>query len=201
MGELKWLPPKADLNNYNTVIDLIKYLYSIFEKDFKNTKNHIIFNGQNVKYSYLPLHTRCSILTEKEQTCNNSEFNCKNCPYIDKEDIFNHITCSELSKDIRTPGIFELERAIRVSWIRPIIENCNIDHPSIKYYESIVDGQLRKCFWLNVEKYLVILTEDNNKDLFLTSAYYLYNRKKSDRARRDYKKYLREIEKERQAKT
>lgn len=195
MGNLKWLPDKIDIKDYQTTNDLINYLYTIFEKDFKDKTKPFQFNNQNVVFAKLPLHVRCSELIDKDETCNNTEYNCSNCPYIDKEDIFNHITCSEQSEDIRTPGIYEQERAIRLPWIRPIIENCNNTHSSIRYYETIVDGQLRKCFWLNTEKYLVILTEGSNKDLYLTSAYYLYNRKKSDRARKDYKIYCNKIKK------
>lgn len=195
MNSLNWLPPKVDINNYASVNKLIEYLYSIFEKDFKDKENPIEFQGQKVKYSYLPLYVRCDKLFDQNQTCNNTEYDCQNCVFIEKEDIFNHITCSELSSNIRTPGIFEIERAIRVPWIRPIIENCNKNYPDIKYYETTVDGELRKCFWLDAEKYLVILTEDNNKDLFLTSAYYLYSRNRSDRPRREYKKYIKKLKK------
>ncbi len=195
MGNLKWLPDKIDLKNYPTTNDLINHLYTIFEKDFKDEINPIRFNNQNVVFAKLRLHDRCSELADRNKTCNNTEYNCSNCPYIDKEDIFNHITCSELSKDIRTPGIYEPERAIRLPWIRPIIENCNNAHSSIKYYETIVDGQLRKCFWLNSEKYLVILTEGHNKNLYLTSAYYLYSRKRSDRVMKNYKAYCNKIKK------
>lgn len=195
MSELKWLPKKVDITSFKSTIELIEFLYTIFEKDFKNESSSIVFDGQIVSYANLLLYSRCEKFLSEHKTCNNIDYNCNECPFVDKEDIFNHITCSEQSKSFRTPGIFEIERAIRLPWIRAIIENCNEDHPSIKYYETTSKGKLRKCFWLDNQKYLVILTENENV-LYLTSAYYLYNRKKSDRARLDYKKYCKKIKKD-----
>ena len=195
MSDLKWLPQKLNIENYNSIIELVSDLYKVFEKDFKQKTNSLIFNGKEIRIASLPLHIRCEKLTDLGMDCQNTSYNCSNCPYINKEDIFNHITCSELNSKFRTPGIFELERAVRLPWIRAIIENCDNEHTSIRYYEAIVKNSLRKCFWLNAEKYLVILTEGENGDLFLTSAYYLYNRKRSDRANRDYKAYCKNIKK------
>lgn len=195
MPDLKWLPPKLNIKNYDNTIEMVSDLYKIFEKDFKDKTNPLIFKGKKVRIASLLLHVRCTKLTDSGINCQNIFYNCSNCPYVNKEDIFNHITCSELNSKIRTPGIFELERAIRLPWIRAIIENCNNEHSSIRYYEAVVNNSIRKCFWLNIEKYLVILTEGENDDLFLTSAYYLYNRKRSDRVNRDYKKYCRNIKK------
>lgn len=187
MSNLKWLPKKLDLKDFPDINSFIKYLYFIFEKDFKNN-GPIYFEGRPVLISNLPLHIRCNNLLQKGLTCNN-EYSCRNCIFVDKEDIFNHITCREQNDTIRTPGVFEKERASRLPWIKYIIENCNDEHPSIKYYETTVRGNNRKCFWLEIEKFLVVLTEDTQGRLYLTSAYYLYNRKSSDRPRNDYKKF------------
>lgn len=193
MSNLKWLPEKLNLANFPDINSFIKYLYFIFEEDFKNNEP-VYFEGKPVLINNLPLHVRCEKLLQKGLTCNN-EYNCNNCIFVDKEDIFNHITCREQNDIIRTPGIFEEERASRLPWIKCIIENCNETHPSIKYYETTVKGNNRKCFWLEIEKFLVILTEDKKGLLYLTSAYYLYNRKSSDRPRRDYKNFCKKQKK------
>lgn len=190
VSNLKWLPPKLNLENFSDINAFIKHLYIIFEEDFKNNEP-VFFGNKPIQINNLPLHRRCEKLLKKGLTCNN-QYNCNNCIFVDKEDIFNHITCREQNEEIRTPGIFEEERASRLPWIRHIIENCNDEHPSIKYYETIVRGNLKKCFWLEIEKFLVILTEDDKGRLYLTSAYYLYNRKSSDRPRRDYKNFCKQ---------
>lgn len=194
VSNLKWLPNIVNINRFQNINALVEYLYKIFENDFKSDFA-AKFENRKIEINNLPLHIRCEKLLDKGLNCNN-KYKCSNCPYIDKEDIFNHITCRELTGDIRTPGIFEEERAIRLPWIKPVIENCNKEHPSIKYYETIVKNEKRKCFWLEVEKFLVIITEDKQKRLYLTSAYYLYNRKTSDRPRRDYKKYCKKMKKD-----
>lgn len=193
MSNLKWLPQKLNLTDFSDINDFIKHLYFIFEQDFKNN-GPVYFGGKPVLINDLPLYVRCEKLLQKGLTCNN-KYSCDNCVFVDKEDIFNHITCREQSDAMRTPGIFEEERASRLPWIKHIIENCNKEHPSIKYYETTVKGNNRICFWLEIEKFLVILTEDNEGRLYLTSAYYLYNRKKSDRPRSDYKKFCKKQKK------
>jgi len=194
MPNLKWLPAKISPSDFSNFNEYINHLYLIFTKYFFDVNNKIKYDNRNVEISPLMLSERCLILTEKGLTCRNS-FTCSNCPFVDKEDIFNHITCKRLNDETRTPGKYEEERAIRLPWIKPIIENCNEAHPSIKYYEKILDGELRKYFWLDSEKYIVVLTEGKDNKLYLTTAYYLYNRKCSDRYRKEYKEYCRKLKK------
>ncbi len=185
-----WLPEVIDHMQFKTHNDFIGHLYSIFEKDFKDSKNPIILDNKIVKYALKNLYVSCEKILDKNLNCKNISYNCSECPYVDKEDIFNHITCKELSKklNIRTPGIFELQRAIRINWIRPIIENKN--DSDVLYYETYRENFLKKCFWLKKEKYIVILTVDRKERLFLTSGYYHYNKEGAKGINRDYKDYI-----------
>lgn len=194
LNKLKWLPEKLNIEQYSNINEFIEHLYKIFEHDFKQ-EPFVVFENSKVEINEFPLHIRCEKLLDKHLTCEN-EYTCSCCPYVDKEDIFNHLTCKELNTDIRTPGIFDKERATRINWIKPIINNCDKDHPSIKYYETVSRGELKKCFWLESEKYVVILTEDKKGRLYLTSAYYMYDRNRSDRVRKNYKTYCKQLKRD-----
>lgn len=184
---IPWLPPPIDFTSYENQILLIHDLYKIFEKDFKNSQNYLYFNEKQVGCEPLQLYNKCEKFLEHFDSCEN-EYECTNCPYIIYEDIFNHITCKRFKKsDFRTPGIFEPERAKRINWIRPIIENVN--STQVRYYKVFVDGVLKHAFWLKSEKYAVFVSENKNGKLYLNTGYFLYNRKGADRINRDYKFY------------
>lgn len=187
---MSWLPKVIDLTCFNSVSEKVGFLYQVFENDLKNKENPLFFDGREVKVHPNALSNKCLSFLETNTTCDN-EYQCATCPYILYEDIFNHITTKQnkkLSADFRTPGIFSEERAIRINWIRPIIENVN-SSSDVLYYQTITKSQLKHCFWLKKEKYLVILVENNKGDLYLNTAYYLYDRKMTSRIRLEYKKY------------
>lgn len=191
-----WLPPILNPNEFPTIIEFIKHLYCIFENDFMDPNNPLIFNNKIVKYSLLKLYTRCEKLQAKGfLNCRNVHYNCTNCPYVEKEDIFNHITCKDFNKNsknqIRTPGIFEEARAVRIHWIKHIINNYK--QIEVYYYQDfdVAENALNHCFWLKEQKYFVVIREDEKGKLFLTTAYYLYDRKGTSRIRKAYKKYCR----------
>lgn len=192
MSNLKWLPEKVEPANFNSFNSYIEYLYKIFRQYFINEETRVKFRNQNIEISFLQLSERCLQLVEKGLTCRNN-FTCSDCPFVDKEDIFNHITCKRLNSETRTPGKYEEERAIRLPWIKPIIEHCDTSHSSIKYYEKILNGELRMYFWLDSEKFIVVITKGADKKLYLTTSYYLYNRKQSDRYRKEYKMYCKTL--------
>lgn len=189
-----WLPPIIDINKYSSIIDFINDIYTIFENDFKDPNNPIMFNGKIVKYALVYTYQKCDKLQQQGfNNCDNMAFNCKNCPYVGKEDIFNHITTKDFKKDsknqIRTPGIFQEERAVRIHWIKHIIQN--YQQPEVFYYNEFDEAtnSYNHCFWLKNQKYFVVVREEHNGRLFLTSAYYLFNRDATSRIRLGYKKY------------
>lgn len=190
----KWLPPPFKIKDFVSEIDFINHLYTIFENDFMNPDNPLIFDGKIVKYSPVKLYKRCEKLLKKGfQSCNNKNFNCTNCPYVEKEDIFNHLTTKDFVKNskscIRTPGIFEPNRAVRMHWIRIIIEN--YAKAEVSYYQEFdtAENAINHCFWLKDQKYLTVVREDKTGRLFLTTSYYLYDKNGTDRMRKAYKRY------------
>lgn len=184
---IPWLPPPVDFTLYKDQVELVHDLYKIFEIDFKSPQNYLYFDNRQVGCAPLLLYYKCEKFLEQFDSCEN-EYQCKNCPYVMYEDIFNHLTCRDFKKsNFRTPGIFEAERAKRINWIRPIIEN--VSSPEVYYYKVIIDGVLKHGFWLKTEYYAVFISEDAQGRLFLNTGYYLYNRKGADRINRDYKRY------------
>lgn len=185
---LEWLPEPVNDKLFKTHQDFVNHLYSIFEADFKDRINPPIYNNRIVKYATQILKPHCDKILRQGLNCRNVNYNCCNCQYPEKEDIFNHVTCSELSKNprIRTPGIYERQRAIRINWIRPIIENFTDEN--ILYYEKPDKKMLSKCFWLKPENYLVVIKEDKKGRLFLSTGYFTYN--KTSGIQKDYDNYM-----------
>lgn len=103
--------------------------------------------------------------------CGNNQYSCTDCSYKGKEDIFNHLTCYD-NLNQRIPGIFDLQRAIRIAWIRPIIEN--YQNADILFWEEPYKNKgFSLYFWLKDSDYLVILRRPKNNLLFLTTAFYV----------------------------
>lgn len=64
---------------------------------------------------------------------------------------------------------YNRDRANRIHWIRPILENW--ESPQISYFEQYnKDGELQYFYWLQAHSYIVILRE-LNPDLLLVTAY------------------------------
>ena len=196
----KWLPPAFDLNNFSSIIDFINHSYTIFKNDFMDPKNPLVFKNKIVKYAPAKLNKKCNkLIMQGFKNCNNQFYDCSNCPYKDKEDIFNHITTKDFKKNsksnIRTPGIFEINRAIRIHWIRILVENYK--KQEVRYYEEFdsAENAVNHCFWLKTQKYFVVIREDKKGRLFLTTAYFLYNKDGTDRIKKAYKKYKKNTKK------
>ena len=64
---------------------------------------------------------------------------------------------------------FDAERANRIHWIRPIIEN--VTDARIKYFEALnSDGQNQQFYWYE-EKNFIIIVREINPDLLLITAF------------------------------
>lgn len=157
---IAWLPEiinEKDFQN-SEIIDyslLIENAYNYFVMDFCNPTAPVLYENKKVVICEKQLD--CSSL--KIQDCYNSVYyNCKNCSFQNKFDIFNHICTDDYyllhkrdssinvpklkikkrnnRKIPRTPGRFNLERLKRVVWIKSIIENSE-DKNNIKILKNI----------------------------------------------------------------
>lgn len=162
----------------------IEYAYSIFKKDFID--NIVNFQGYRVFIQPKLLNCfNCGF------NCNN-EFTCNNCPWINKEDIFQHITSYEdnnlpLSYEYRkkrkgkrlnkrTPGVFSENRTRRISWIKYIIENNQSSDILVNITKDINNKKEEKIrIYHKYGDFLVILsrtkTQNGNFVIYLNSAY------------------------------
>lgn len=172
-------------------IAFINYAYELFVNDFKNSK--VLYKGLQVQIRDKKLD--CSVCNN---TCSNAFCNCENCPWKNKEDIFQHITSDEdptletrLSKTakkklkkrrranpgykVRTPGIYSKTRTRRINWIKFVIENS--DNPEIieKIIQSASNEEKIRLY-NKKENYLVIISrttlKNGTQELYLNSAYH-----------------------------
>jgi len=83
-----------------------------------------------------------------------------------KHQCFEHIITRE--SKISGKRNFDRERANRVHWIRPILENVN--DTRIKYFESVnADGENQRFYWYSDKGFIIIVREINPDLLLITS--------------------------------
>ena len=78
---------------------------------------------------------------------------------------------------------FDPQRANKVHWIRPIVENAS--DPRIKYFERINDWALNQQFYWFENKGFIIIIRELNPELFLITSFSVDNNEKAK-----YKKWL-----------
>lgn len=151
-NNIQWLPNIDRLEdyiineNYFDYNKLINDKYNDLINDFYNISDPVKFQGLQVLLNGKLLD--CNKL--KQKNCYNSDFyNCLNCPFEGKHEIFNHICTMEytkknlkkkggsikLKKEFRTshdisstprvPGEFSIPRTLLCGWIKLIIMNAN----------------------------------------------------------------------------
>ena len=162
------LPPLIDNSKFDNHYDFLNYVYSVFEKDFKDRNNPVLFCGHKIKI--FPEILNCNRVMPNG--CNNPKYSCLECFYKEKEETFNHLTTEKFSSRIRTPGKFEVERTKRFSWIKSIIESYYLNHSEILYWTEEEIGYTKIKLWLKTKKFVVIIKKRNN-NYFLLTAYYL----------------------------
>lgn len=204
MDNILWLPNKSNIRNYiiKRKVDVICFIedqYKIFYKQFLNDENPLLFNGLRVIPR--PKILDCS---NCNNTCsNNIRFNCLNCPYKNKEDIFQHITSDKdkrlnvskkyRKKENRTPGIFNIKRTERIGWLRPIIENSNDTENVLYFEENSKSGELKKYFWLKSRNFVLIIVEsmwEKDKFNYINTSYFVEYDSQVKRLERLYTEYL-----------
>ena len=121
-----------------------------------------------------------------EDNCESVEYNCNNCPFQTKFDIFNHIITGKINT-YRTPGKFKLVRAERVHWIKPIIENYK---NGVLYFNHPSKKGLEHYFWLKTHKFIVIVIETKSKKCYLKTAFYIDDVTYEKKFEQMYKDYI-----------
>lgn len=174
-NNIPWLPSIIDINKFkvNGKINyskLIEETFNLFIMDFYNETTPVFFERKKVVFSKKILD--CSEL--KIRTCYNEEYYCcEDCKYKDYFDIFNHISTDDYKylhkmdssikvpkykkrknnkKIPRTPGKFNIERLIRICWIKAIIENSN-DKDNVKILKNYFEdkkSKIKKLIGVNI---------------------------------------------------
>jgi len=120
-------------------------MYGVFLKDI--VRNPIVINGISLTFNRnISKHPICS----------------------GKFEAFEHI----ITRDNKYNGKrqFDRERANKIHWIRPIIEN--VSDARIKYFEKINDkGFNQQFYWFESKNFIVILRELNPKLLLITTYF------------------------------
>ncbi len=156
---LEFLPEKLNLEG--TFEEIVKSLYSIFERDIRS---------KSFTYKSLP------VIFDNNKI--DSEF---------EEGFWHVITRGREEREI------DFNRAKRLPWLRPIVENTN--HPEILLWveQDTNRGKIinKTYIWYREGKYLIILKEIPRK-YFLTTAFYV-NGNRNDRY--FYRKYQNALKK------
>lgn len=145
---IDWLPEiieEKDFQNKEGInySSFIETVHTYFVMDFCSPTSPVLYKNKKVVLCEKLLD--CSLL--KIQDCYNSMYyECQNCHFKGKFDIFNHISTDDYHllhkknpsisvpklkvkkrnrKIPRTPGQFNIERLKRIVWIKSIIENCH----------------------------------------------------------------------------
>jgi hypothetical protein len=105
-----------------------------------------------------------------------------------REKTFWHVITRDITKTGNREA--ELQRAVRVHWIGPILEN--YAHPNVTYFRYPEgSGRLRYYFWLRSDNYLVIL-EETARRFFLVTAYVVDKKHMINDIERKYSQRLKE---------
>lgn len=213
-----WLPSEniseLFLNKKTVNIkELFDYAYQIFKNELKNENNPLIFQGKKVVINS-PLFNCKEKFVKKGKNCNNTVFNCNNCPYLGREEMFFHVTSNKddsLTKNLkskyrkykknRVPGIFSYERLNHIKWIRAIIQEYEKNkNKDIKYFDEFICDKntnvyREKIMYFLVEEcqFIVIIGQNlwdkKQVDYYLKSAYIINTDDAEYKFSRLYKKY------------
>ena len=167
-----WLPEIIEYSpkEYETWMIYYDYLYEIFKEDFIESKP--FFKGKPINIRKHPIE-------------------------YGKEEAFFHVTCQDYQhKNDRAP---DLRRCERIRWIRAFIENYNCD-PSfcyscegIKIWPEKQKGKDRINFFLEEERYIVIVEKRDNYYLLITAFYLEYDHSINKKIKQ-YKRYIDSIQ-------
>ena len=110
---------------------------------------------------------------------------------IKKQESFCHISTREVGNSKRRT--IRAERANKIHWIRPILENCN--DTRIKYFEGLNDrNEYCRFYWYKEKSYIVILKEIRVNVMLVTG--YCVDGTEVGRFNEKHQTYLREVQKQ-----
>ena len=139
----------------------IEAVYEAFKKDFLISRP--IFRGTYIKLKRHPL-------------------------FQDKAYTFYHMTHKGDIESDREP---ELRRCERISWAKPVIENC--EQWKLKIWPQIRKGKNRICIWLELDDepdYIVILDVRKNSYIYVWTAFTLNRNHKKRKKLKEYEEYM-----------
>lgn len=157
-----WLPDIIKLNDYGGDWDrYLNAVYDCFRQAFKDRNRQLTFRGKPVRTNFHPA-------------------------YENKDATFWHLIQEGKVEDERTP---DLRRCERISWVRPIIENCTDE--AVKVWENVRPrprgNERRILLWLN-EQFLVVLG-DRDHYWTLVTAYTTEREHRIRKLREEYEGY------------
>lgn len=145
----EFLPEIIPCENPTYIIDYLDMIYLIFKKNYLDKP--LYYSGLKVQMRYHP----------------------KEC---EREQVFYHLTHRDYHRsDVREP---DLDRTERILWIRYILTNwdCSInscnDCVGYKIWDERIRSKTRRYFFLEIERYVVIM-EKRDKYWLLITAYYI----------------------------
>jgi hypothetical protein len=101
-----------------------------------------------------------------------------------KSEGFEHVITRK--NEISGKRYFDKERANKIHWIKPVIEN--VADVRIKYFEKINDKGKNQLFYWFEEKQFIVIVREENPDLMLITAYSVDDGNKFQ-FKRDYEAY------------
>lgn len=162
VNNITFLPPIKKISDYQKFNDFIEDMFQIVIGHFYIDK--IKFNSSIVRIS------NNNLICQESRKCGSEEYSCKDCPFKNKHERFNHIMTGK-NDNTRTPGKFSVNRAVRAHWIKPIIENVNDEH--IYYFIKPYKKRKRHYFWAKDENYIVIVEETMKSQYYIITAFYI----------------------------
>lgn len=140
-----------DLGFGEPTTEQIFKMYGIFLNDF--VRNTLYVKGREVRYKTNPsIHPL----------------------FRGKHGAFEHVVTRQ--SKIRGKREFDQQRANRIHWIRPILEN--LDDDRIWYFEKEnEDNENQEYYWYESKNFLVIL-KPIEPDVFLVTSFYVDTEKK-----------------------
>lgn len=104
-----------------------------------------------------------------------------------KEDIFWHIITRDYDKNGNRT--LDLDRGIRIGWIKPIILNCDCDDIKIFYYKES-NNKIRLYLWLYKKDFVVILQKLGKSSTYLVTSFYIDQKYKRETYQKRFENYI-----------
>lgn len=185
---------------------LVEHYYNIYLNELKNDNIPLIFEGKKIVINSRKFDCQDKFFINNIKNCNNSLFDCKNCPFLDKDEMFFHIASNRDAQLLqrfkskyrnyqksRLPGLFEKHRLIGVKNIRTTINSYLEGNKSIICFDEERQKERIIYFWAKEKHFIVVigfnLWDKKQKDFYLKSAYTITSDSDELKYQRLYNKY------------